>query len=87
MAYTVADMRVEMGRLTQVMMAKNAEYLHREQELEQLYRDDPVLLKARRDDDYRLNKAGNTAKSCAVLVTALASVIAAEVAYVEHQRR
>ncbi len=87
MAYTVAQMRVEMGRLVQVMMAKNKQYLAREAELERLYADEPDVLATRLCDDYVLNKAGGAAKSCAVLISAIASAISAEIAFFEHQYR
>jgi len=85
--FNVGDMRIEMGRLTQVMLAKNRAYVRREAELEQLYADKPLVLKQRLEDDYQLTKASNGAKTCAVLITALAAVISAEIAYVEHQQR
>ncbi len=86
MPYTVAEMRVELGRLVQVMMDRNAAYLRREAELEAQYGDRPLLLKMRLTQDYELNKAGGAAKSCALLVTAISCAISAEIAYAEHNQ-
>ncbi len=86
MPYNVGQMRIEMGRLVQVMMGRNAAYMRREAELEELYGHDPLLLRMRLNDDYQLTKASNAAKSCAMLVTALATAINAEIAFLEHHR-
>ncbi len=79
-AALVAEMRREMARLVGVMLDRNTVYLRREAELEAQYGDRPLVLKMRLADDYQLNKAGGTAKSCAVLVTALSTAIMAELA-------
>ncbi len=86
MPYTVAQMRIEMGGLVQVMMAKNARYKEREAELTAQYGHDPVLLRMRLDNDWQLNKASAGAKTCAVLITALAAAITAEIAFFEHHQ-
>lgn len=86
MSLTIPELRRSMARLTEVMMARNEAYLRREAELEDLYRDRPLVLKMRLADDYELNKASGAAKTCAVLAAGIAAVIQAEIAWIEHHR-
>ncbi len=78
MPYTVAQMRAEMQRLMEVMLERNQAYLKREAELEEAYRHQPLRLRMELTNDYQLNRASGAAKTCATLITALATAIAAE---------
>ncbi len=85
--YTVHELRNEMRRLVVVMLQKNRQYLQREAELAEKYRREPLKLAARRDDDYILRHASGAAKTCAVLITALAATITAELACTQARQR
>jgi hypothetical protein len=84
---TLADLRKEMARLTGVMMAKNALYLKREQEIIDEFGHDKLKMAARLDDDKALRDASGAAKMCATLAGAMAAVIQAELAYERRYRK
>lgn len=79
--FDLPRMRVEMGRLMDVMLERNEAYLRREAELEAMYPDQPLRLRMELTNDYQLNRASGAAKTCAALIAALAAAISAEVAY------
>ncbi len=84
--FNLQQMRVEMGRLMDVMLERNQAYLRREAELEALYPDQPLKLRQELTHDYQLNRASGAAKTCAVLITALAAAIASEISFRDHMR-
>jgi hypothetical protein len=79
-AHALPELREELHLLLAVMLQKNRQYMEREAELAYRYRHEPLKLAARRDDDYVLKHASGAAKTCAVLVSALAATITAELA-------
>lgn len=81
MSRTLAEIRAEMARLTDILMRKNELYQRREAELVEEHGHDPLKLTSRLDDDKTLNDASGAAKTCATLAGALAQVIQAELAY------
>lgn len=84
---TLRELRAEMARLTEVMMAKNALYLRREREIVEEFGHDPLKLTARLNDDMALSNASAVAKTCATLAGAMAAVIQSELAYEARYRR
>lgn len=78
---TLQELRAEMARLTEVMMARNALYLKREAEIVEEFGKDPLKLSARLNDDITLLNASAVAKTCATLAGGMAAVIQAELAY------
>ncbi len=78
-------LRIEMIRLTHILMIKNARYAAREAELTAQYGHDLTVLRTRLSKDYELNKASGAAKTCATLITGLANVIVAELAWATYR--
>lgn len=70
-----------MARLTGVLMRCNDRYLRREAQLIDKYGEDEGVLAVRMMDDVELGNAAGAARTCAVLATALGTVIQAELAY------
>ncbi len=77
---SIEQMREEMRRIADVLVAKNKAYLEREEELIAQYGRQPLVLRLRLDDDFRLNHASGSAKTCAALVAGLGTAILAELA-------
>ncbi len=85
--FDLTYMRVEMGRLVDVMLERNRAYLDREAELEAMYPDQPLKLRMELTNDYQLNRASGAAKTCATLIAALGAAISAEIAYLNRTGR
>lgn len=83
----IGQMRQEMARLAGVMMERNNAYLIRWDELVEKHGHDDGALQVRVRDDIILNNKGDAARTCGILATAIAAVIQAEIAYVEHHNK
>lgn len=84
-APTLAEIRAEMARLTGLLMQSNDRYLEREAEVERRhaegatnYSGDLITVM---NNDVLLNMHAGASKTLAVLVTGMAAVIQAEIAY------
>lgn len=87
---TLVELRAEMARLTGLLMDSNDKYLARERYVREMHAQGKQNftgdLGTVLDNDVLLNNAAGAGKTIATLVTAMAQVIQAEVAYAAHVR-